>query len=308
VILAHTDHGGGAAAGESWLAILVLVLAAAYLVLAVGRGREPRGWSRWRTVSFLTGCTLLILAVTPGLSPFPAGDFRGHMYQHLLIGMYAPLGLVLGAPVTLLLRSLPSRHGRLIGRVLRSRPAHLIANPFTALALNIGGLAVLYLTPLYAATTSSPALHHLVHAHFLAAGYLFAWVIAGPDPAPRRPSVPARLVVLGVAIAGHAVLSQLLYAGALVQVPVPTAELRGGADLMYYGGDIAELLLAVALVTTWRPRRHAPQAPGSAPAPSTAHREGRGWNGHSDRPRRGPRAGARTPQSRAQRGQVGHLH
>jgi putative membrane protein len=28
---------------------------------------------------------------------------------------------------------------------------------------------------------------------------------------------------------------------------------------MYYGGDIAEPLLAIALVTTWRPRRHAPQ-------------------------------------------------
>jgi putative membrane protein len=268
VILAHADHGGGAAAGESWLAMTVFVLAVAYVVLAVSRGREPRGWSTWRTVSFLTGCTLLILAVAPGLAPYPDGDFRGHMYQHLLIGMYAPLGLVLGAPVTLLLRSVPSRHGRLIGRVLRSRPAHLVANPITALVLNLGGLAVLYLTPLYAATTTSSALHHLVHAHFLAAGYLFAWVIAGPDPAPRRPSVPARLVVLGVAIAGHAVLSQLLYAGALVHVPVPTAELRGGADLMYYGGDIAELLLALALVTTWRPRRHASRAPGSSPAPT----------------------------------------
>jgi putative membrane protein len=86
--------------------------------------------------------------------------------------------------------------------------------------------AVLYFPPLYTATTTGPVLHHLVPAHFLAAGYLFAWVIAGPDPAPRRPSVPARLVVLGVAIAGHAVLSQLLYAGAFVQVSVPTDQLR----------------------------------------------------------------------------------
>ncbi|MEV5893244.1 DUF2243 domain-containing protein [Nonomuraea fuscirosea] len=36
---------------------------------------------------------------------------------------------------------------------------------------------------------------------------------AGPDPAPRRPSVPTRLVVLGVAVAVHAGLSQLMYAG-----------------------------------------------------------------------------------------------
>ena len=107
----------------------------------------------------------------------------------------------------------------------------------------------------------NPVLYHLVHAHFLAAGYLFAWVIASPDPAPRRPSVPARLVVLGVAIAGHAVLSQLLYAGAFVQVPVPADQFRGAGELMYYGGDIAELLLALALVTTWRLHRTQAVAP-----------------------------------------------
>lgn len=99
-----------------------------------------------------------------------------------------------------------------------------------------------------------------MHAHFLAAGHLFAWVVAGPDPAPRRPSVPARLVVLGVAIVGHAALSQLLYAGALVQVSAPADDRRTGAELMYYGGDVAELALAVALVTTWRPRRAASTA------------------------------------------------
>jgi putative membrane protein len=32
------------------------------------------------------------------------------------------------------------------------------------------------------------------------------------------------------------------------------AQVQGGAEIMYYGGDIAELLLAAALVATWRPR------------------------------------------------------
>ncbi|HEY0700834.1 MAG TPA: cytochrome c oxidase assembly protein, partial [Micromonospora sp.] len=62
-------------------------------------------------------------------------------------------------------------------------------------------------------TTGEPLPHHVVHAHFLAAGYLFCWVIAGPDPSPHRASVPVRLVVLGVAVTAHATLSQLLYAG-----------------------------------------------------------------------------------------------
>jgi putative membrane protein len=64
-----------------------------------------------------------------------------------------------------------------------------------------------------------------------------------------------------VAVAVHAVLSQLMYAGLFVQVRVPSDQLRGAGELMYYGGDIAELLLALALLTTWRPPRR-----GTAPA------------------------------------------
>ena len=183
------------------------------------------------------------------------------MHQHLLLGMYAPLALVLGAPMTLVLRSVSSSTGRAIGRVLRSRPVHVIANPVVALALNLGGLALLYFTPLYVATTHSTALHLVVHVHFFVAGYLFAWVVAGPDPAPHRPSVPTRLWILGAAILGHAVLSQLIYAGLLVQIPVPADQRQGAGELMYYGGDIAELLLALALLLTWRPARRREETP-----------------------------------------------
>ena len=52
-----------------------------------------------------------------------------------------------------------------------------------------------------ASTPPQPAAHWLLHAHFLLSGCLFAHVIAGPDPAPSRPTVRARLVHLGVAIA-----------------------------------------------------------------------------------------------------------
>lgn len=169
--------------------------------------------------------------------------------------MFAPLGLVMAAPVTLLLRSLPARHGRQVTRLLRSGALQVIAHPVTALILNVGGLALLYFTPLYVATMTHPGLHYLLHFHFVAAGCLYTWVIAGPDPAPHRPSVPARLVVLGIAITLHSVIAQMLYAGAFGAIPASAAELESGAVLMYYGGDIAEILLAFALLSTWQPRR-----------------------------------------------------
>lgn len=293
---AHDAHTASNLGLVTVVPLLVFaVVAVVYFVLAVRRSREPLGWNRWRTASFLTGITLLVLAVTPALSPYPVGDFRGHMHQHLLLGMYAPLALVLGAPVTLILRSISPAHGRLIGRVLRSRPAHFVASPVVALILSVGGLAVLYFTPLYTATTTHPALHLLMHAHFLLAGYLFAWVIAGPDPAPNRPSVPARLVVLGVAITAHAVISQLMYAGLFVQIPVPPEQRQGAGELMYYGGDIAELLLAVALLLTWRPHRQPTHLTRSAQLPQRGEHPA----AESVRPMTEPSTGADSPlQSR----------
>ncbi|MFD6418696.1 cytochrome c oxidase assembly protein [Streptomyces sp. NPDC060194] len=252
--------GHGDADGLPWDVLLpavgVALVAAGYLLLAArARRLNPRaGWSRWRTGWFLAGCGLLAAGLLPPVAPWAHGDFRGHMAQHLLIGMYAPLGLVLGAPVTLLLRNLPPEHGRRLTAVLRSRVAHVAAHPVVALLTGVGTLVALYFTPLYD-TLSAGGAHGLLHAHFLLAGCLFAHAVAGPEPAPGRWSVPRRLVVLGVAIAAHALVSQALYGGWGTSVRAPVDEVRGGAELMYYGGDIAELLLAGALVATWRPRR-----------------------------------------------------
>ncbi|WP_369205495.1 cytochrome c oxidase assembly protein, partial [Streptomyces sp. PU-14G] len=177
--------GGGDLFGVLLPALAALVPALGYLLLVRrARRRGPRReWSAWRSAGFLSGCGLLAVALLPPLAGWAHGDFRGHMAQHLLVGMYAPLLLVLGAPVTLLLRTLPGKRARALTSVLRSRPARVLTHPVSALLLNTGSLAVLYCTPLYGAAMARPWGHWLLHLHFLAAGCLFAWVVAGPDPA-----------------------------------------------------------------------------------------------------------------------------
>ncbi len=204
------------------------------------------------------------------------------MTQHLLLGMYAPLLLVLGAPVTLLLRTLPAARARTLTRLLHTRPVRVLTHPVPALLLSTGSLAALYFTSLYDALARRPDLHGLTHAHFVLSGCLFAHAIAGPDPAPSRPGVPARIAVVGVAVAAHATLSQLMYGGYLVDVHAPLEQVRGGAEIMYYGGDLAELLLAAALVATWRPAR----SPGARSRPGSATAGGTG--GHGERGAREP--------------------
>ena len=257
-------HGPGGGLVEPVLTALVLLAAAAGYLLAARRARHRnpvRGWSPWRSASFLTGLILLAFASLPPLASAAHGDFRGHMAQHMLIGMYAPPALVLAAPVTLLLRVLPAVRARRVTAALRGRPVRLLTHPAVALALSTGGLGLLYFTPLFAIAMRHPAGHWLLHLHFLASGCLFAYAIAGPDPAPSRPGVRARLVYLGIAVAAHALVAQAMYGGFFVDVHAPISQVQQGAEIMYYGGDIAELLLAAALVATWRPERETESVP-----------------------------------------------
>ena len=247
----HTGAGGGVIAAA--IPFLLIAAALAAYLAAVARQRHAlRRWSRWRTFSFLVGLALLAVAMSPSLMRYAHHDIRGHMIQHLLVGMLAPLGLVLGAPLTLMLRTLPVKGARAVTMILRSSLFHWFSHPVAALLLNIGGMYLLYLTPLYTLTLSKPYLHHLVHLHFLAAGYLFTWSIAGPDPAPHRPGMRTRLFVLFVSIAAHAYLSKFMYAYNWPRnTPHSTEQIREAAQLMYYGGDFAELLLIVALFAGW---------------------------------------------------------
>ena len=258
--------------GTSWLVLLILLVPLiAYVAAAERERRRGRRWNAWRTVAFGVGIGLLAIAISPPITITAHHDLRGHMVQHLLIGMFAPLGLALAAPVTLFLRTVPVATGRKVASVLRSTWLHTVAHPLTALALNVGGMYILYLTPLYEISLSNPLVHIAMNVHFLAAGYLFVWSIAGPDPAPRRPTMAVRVVVLLAAVAAHAILGKLMYAHLYPRgTPFNADEIRGAAEMMYYGGDLAELLLAVALFATWYHRRRRMRQRGIRPTMAVA--------------------------------------
>lgn len=231
------------------LALLVI-----YWIAALGQRSSGRGWGHWRTACFSGGILLVLVALSPPIAEFAHHDLRGHMTQHLLLGMIAPLGLVLGAPVTLALRAGTRGFSRVLVRILRSPVARFVSNPLIAMVLNIGGMALLYLTPLYAAMLDNAWLHALVHWHFLVAGCLFTWAIAGPDPAPHRAGFRLRLLVMLLTMGSHAFLSKAMYAYGWPEGQ-GTDAVQSAARIMYYGGDLAEVLLVIALFSQASARR-----------------------------------------------------
>lgn len=175
------------------------------------------------------------------------------MIVHLVAGMIAPVGLVMAAPVSLALKTLPTEWGRCWVKLVSWAPVRWLIHPITAAILNVGGMMALYLTDLYADMLESPGVSGWLHWHFIIAGCLFTWAIAGPDPAPRRPSLNLRLGVLVVSMALHAALAKWLY-----QFHFPSSvaleQVRQGAELMFYAGELPEAFLVYLLMREWSNR------------------------------------------------------
>lgn len=232
---------------------LLLFLVLYVLLVRAGR-RRGRAWSDARTLSAAAGVVAGVVAVGP-LGVLGHHDFTAHMWGHLLLGMLAPLLLVLSAPVTVALRGLPVAWARRLSRVLSTPYVRVVSHPVVAGLLTIGGLWLLYTTPVHAWMHASAVGHLVVHLHVLLAGWVFTAAILQADPAPHPRGHPLRAGVVVAFLALHAILSKHVYAHPPVGVDDVSA--MAGAQLMYYGGDYIDLLLIVAFCFSWY-RRTAP--------------------------------------------------
>lgn len=236
----------------------IVLLGALALLYAIGLARQSRNkvWQRRRTWFWYAG---LLVGGSALVGPLPGAahaNFAIHMMGHLLLGMLAPILLVLGAPITLAVRALPVDRARHLARWLSHPPLTILPHPVTAAMLNMGGLLVLYTTELYRVMHDHALVNVLVHLHVLVAGYLFTAAMIGIDPVIHRPSYLYRAVVLVLALGVHAILAKSLYASPPAGVAIDQAQ--AGSMVMYYGGDAVDLLLIVVFCAQWfwatRPR------------------------------------------------------
>jgi len=231
--------------------IVLTILAAAGYGTALARlHRRGVRWPASRTVCLFAGSACVCAAVLPPISSHDE-YFPVHVGQHLLLGMAGPAFLALSAPVTLMLRALPRKAFRAALRLLHSRPVRIVSSLPTAIILDLGGLYLLYLTGLYQAAENNDLIHAAVHLHMFLAGCLLSWALIGLDPIRRRPGIKARLAALVVAGAAHDTLAKLMYAHGLPYGGGSIASRHIGAELMYYGGTVVGIALAIVLMAQW---------------------------------------------------------
>ena len=227
-------------------------------------------WPVGRTISFALAIAAIDFATSGGLGLYAHFAFSYHMVAHMILGMIAPIGIVLGAPITLALRTLPQGRnvdergvrGSLLA-ALHSKLAIFYTNPLVALAFFDGSLFVLYFTGLFGSLMQSHVGHLFMSIHFLLAGILFFHVVIGIDPNPRRVPHLVRIVILFAAMSIHAFFSvalmsssTLIDAGYFASLKSPwlpdlLADQRIGGSIGWAMGEIPILLALVATFISW---------------------------------------------------------
>ncbi len=239
----------GAPGPAFWVLVLLLAAGTAYTAGVQRLHRRGVGWPVSRSIAAAAGLLSLAVAALP--LPVPLPEFSAHVVQHLLMAMLAPLLLALSAPVTLLLRTSGSQIRSSALRILHSRWARFVMLGPVLVVLEIGGLYGYYLTPLYELTHHNAALKAVVHLHMFLVGCLLSWYLVGLDPLRHRPRIGMSLVVLLVVAAAHDLMAKLMFARHLPVGAGTAADIEAGSQLMYYGGTVVELALAVTVLTQW---------------------------------------------------------
>lgn len=249
----------------AWLPALITVVAGTAYVLGVRR-LHVRGdrWSPWRTLSFVgLGLGSLVIATQSGLATYDTTLLWVHMVQHMILAMFVPVFLALGAPITLALRTLPARPRQGLLAVIHSTPAKVLSFPVVAGALFIATPFVLYYTGLYEATLRNPWLHEVNHIHFVLVGCLWYWPLLGLDPMPNRLKAGYRMLAAFLVLPFHAWLGVSIMSATTViagdwyyalgrpwgPTPIDDQQLAGG--LLWASGDLVALLVVGIIFVQW---------------------------------------------------------
>ena len=233
------DLEAGAAAG--------LYLLAAHQV----RGR----WPVRRAASFLAGIATVVVALQSGVEAFDEQLLSVHMVQHMCLLLVAPLLLLGGQPVILVLRALRGRRRRSLARVLaRAGP---FATAPSCLAFFCAVVVLTHVPAFYDATLRHAVLHDGEHLLYLLAGLLMWWPVVDGDPVgARRLGAVSRLAYMIVAMAPMALVGAylnrqptLVYApygspAHALGISAVVDQAQAGA-IMWVGGDT--IMVAVAL-------------------------------------------------------------
>ncbi|MGM9443057.1 cytochrome c oxidase assembly protein [Streptomyces murinus] len=284
----HSGHGmvmdlppftlgrGLAFSAEPFFLITCLLGLGLYAWGVVRLRRRGDTWPVARTFSYVIGVLTIMLVMCTRLNDYGMVMFSVHMVQHMIISMLSPILILLGAPVTLALRALPTAgRGRkgpreLLLMLLHSRYMRVITHPLFTIPMFIASLYVLYFTPLFDFLMGSKTGHIAMMVHFLAVGVVFFWPIIGVDPGPHRPGHLMRMLELFAGMPFHAFFGIALMMASTPMVNTflhppaslgidPLSDQNSAGGIAWAFSEVPSVLVLIALLFQWygSEKRHA---------------------------------------------------
>ena len=272
VVHAHSGLNEGQNPLAAWnsnpLPTLLLLVAANLYLTGLSRWERPSHPVRlWQRVCFFSGLFTLFVAFQSPLDALAEHLFFFHQIQHIMIRMFAPLLIFIGAPLTPMLRGLP--RWALLGVVRplvrnpRVRRAYdLVTNPVLTTVLFLSVLYIWQVPVAHNAALRDGALHGFMHFTMLTSGFLFWWLVVDPKPHRSRLHYGLRILYLGLIVipntmlgAGITFSGNVLYqAYAEVEKPLNlslmTDQQIGGA-ILWVLGDMMSVIVAGIVMIMW---------------------------------------------------------
>lgn len=194
-------------------ALQLVALAAAILSYLAYRRRartlaaHGRPIPEWREWCFITGLILLLAVLSPPADSWSDKLFSAHMAQHLVIGDFAALLLVLGMTGPMMQ---PILHIKVIDRL------RFLANPVPAVTVWAVNFYTWHLPFMYKAAYENDLIHAVQHLSFLVFGAIMWMPLFGPLPKPAWFGSFAKLgYIITVRLMGTLLANVFIWSGTI---------------------------------------------------------------------------------------------
>ena len=216
--------------------------ATVYLIRCATLKREARPVPGWRQACFLTGCVLIVAAVTPPVDHIADRLLAAHMAQHVLLGDLAALLVALGLTGPVLQ---PILHTR-VNRALRR-----LSHPVAAFSLWAVDLYLWHLPFMYQAALRNELVHTFQHACFFLFGLNMWFALIGPLPKPAWFGNLGRLTyVIAVRLTGALLANIFLWSGAVFYPYYAAGERQYGFSALQDQGTAGAIMMVTESVVT----------------------------------------------------------
>ncbi len=268
-------HGGIDAGQEPWTAwntnplptILVLLAAYVYLNGLNNWDRPSHPVNYWQKASFFFGLFLVFFALQSPLDTISDHLLSFHQVQHFILRMVAPMFILLGAPLTPMLRGMPvwARQGiiRPMAKNYYVRQVYrLLTNPIFTILFFLGSLYLWQFPGAFNLALRSDEVHALMHLTMSASGFLFWWVVIDPPPHRSRLHYGLRVLYLGLIVIPNTVLGAAItfsrgpiysaYADVVQPygLSLETDQQLGGL-MLWVPGDMMSIVAAGIVMIMW---------------------------------------------------------